>query len=343
MNTHKVFTEDIRTALVKSIAEKAVTDLLARAKDAGDQDSGSFKVVASTDDRDRQGERVMQDGWDLSFYKLNSVVLWAHDYQQLPIGVCTSISVVNGQLVAEGKFAPADANPMAQMVRRLYDLGMMKTVSVGFIARERDQTDWTNITKAELLEFSFVPVPANPYALSMRQITDLKIDRELLATKGLKIEVKEEAPAPAAPAAEAPAAAPAAEAPKDAPAAPAPVEAPAVAAPVEQPAAPAAEKSKKEEGEDVGDNPTADAVRMIHCMKEIHGLASQICTALKDFVESEGGKSAASNGDVAPTNRSKSSQENQLTSEEVQRDLVKAINIATGKILRGFNRAESRQ
>lgn len=57
----------------------------------------------------------------------------------------------------------------AQMLRQLYDEGIIKTVSVGFIPKERDTNDQKVITKAELLEVSFVPIPANPNALSIQK------------------------------------------------------------------------------------------------------------------------------------------------------------------------------
>jgi hypothetical protein len=111
---------------------------------------------------------VLQSGWDFKHYLNNPIVLWAHDYSALPIGVCDEIETreVNGVMVtvAKGRFAPEEANPFAQQVRKLYDAKMIRTTSVGFIAREMDGN---KITKAELLEFSFVPVPANPEALSL--------------------------------------------------------------------------------------------------------------------------------------------------------------------------------
>jgi hypothetical protein len=45
----------------------------------------------------------------------------------------------------------------------------------------------------ELLEFSFIPVPANPYALSMRQMKELKLNMPQLVMKGIQFEAKAEA------------------------------------------------------------------------------------------------------------------------------------------------------
>lgn len=188
---YKKLTDDFKNEFAAKLASPAFAEFFVKAKDASVDDSGTFDVVVSTADRDRQNEIVMQDGWDLSFYKLNPVVLWAHDYSTLPIGVCTSIAVIEGKLVAQGKFAPASANPFAQQVRMLYELGMVKTTSVGFIPTEFDANDRDVVTKAQLLEFSFVPVPANPYALSLRQVQEKKLDVAFLMTKGLTFNIKE--------------------------------------------------------------------------------------------------------------------------------------------------------
>lgn len=233
MENLKKLNEETKAALVASItASKAVTDLIAQTKAAEDKDSGTFRVIISTSDIDRQGESVDQKGWDLTFFKMNPIVLWAHDYAQLPIGVATSVEVKDGKLVAEGKFAPADANPFAQQVRKLYDLGMVNTTSVGFIPKEYDGTKSGVISKSELLEFSFVPVPANPYAVRLSQVKEFGIDLGMLRSKGL--EVKEEPePTPPAPT-------------------PEPTPAPAPAAEPVAPASPAAEE-KGEVAEQVAD------------------------------------------------------------------------------------------
>ena len=116
--------------------------------------------MTSTQDMDRQGDAVDQNLWDLTNYLNNPVVLWAHDYSSLPIGMATNIEkqTVAGQtvLVAEGKFAPAEANPFAQQVRTLYDAGIVRATSVGFIPNTM-RMDGKSDQGNELLEFSFVP------------------------------------------------------------------------------------------------------------------------------------------------------------------------------------------
>lgn len=182
----KKLTTEIKAQLSEALGKKETQDFVEKTKAA--QDSGSFEVVVSTADIDRQGESVDQNGWDLAFYKMNPVVLWAHDYWALPIGITDEIEVQGDKLVAKGRFAPEEANPFAQQVRRLYDLKIIRATSVGFIPKNQEGG---NILAAELLEFSFVPVPANPLALSLSKIQNLGLNLPMLAIKGIKIKQEE--------------------------------------------------------------------------------------------------------------------------------------------------------
>jgi hypothetical protein len=165
--------------------------------------NGTFDVIISTEDTDRSGEIVKQSGWELTNYKNNPIVLWGHDYYSLPIGVCTEtyLTEKNGvpALGARGVFLSAEINPFAQQVRKLYEFGISKgegvgcTTSVGFIPKEFDENARNTIIKAELLEFSFVPIPANQgvgpaagRALTMGEARELKLDTAFLVKKGIE-------------------------------------------------------------------------------------------------------------------------------------------------------------
>jgi len=160
---------------------------MASLKEAGSEDNGTFRMVISTDDVDRHGEVVSQDGWILENYLKNPVVLWGHESYSIPVGITDklSIEIVNGkkQLVAEGRFA---GHEFAQTIRKLYDAGMLKASSVGFIPMEYEGN---TITKAELLEWSFVSIPANPYALDAAKSAGLDI--EMLMSKGFLKDIKD--------------------------------------------------------------------------------------------------------------------------------------------------------
>ena len=164
---------EVFKAFTASEGTKSVIDATTK---AGDEDTGTFEVVITTENLDRYQEVISMAGWELEHYRANPVVLWGHDHNIL-IGVATSVEIVEGKLVAKGKFAPTDEG---QEKRRLYDAGFLKATSVGFIEKEREGN---LITKAELLEFSFVSVPANPYALSLAMQKELNIND--LVTKGI--------------------------------------------------------------------------------------------------------------------------------------------------------------
>ena len=177
----KKLSEDIKAKISEELQTKKMQDFLIQTKTA--EDSGSFEVAISTSDLDRDGEVIDQNGWDFTFYNMNPIVLWAHNYTALPIGVTDSLVIENGKTIARGRFAPESANPFAQQVRRLYDLKIVQAVSVGFIVRE---SEGKKIIKSELLEFSFVPVPANPHAVSLMQTAHLNIGE--FVTKGILIQ-----------------------------------------------------------------------------------------------------------------------------------------------------------
>lgn len=171
--------EDVRAAIETRTSTKECQEFIASMKAAPEDETGRFKVVISTEDVDRHGESILLEGWDISFYERNPVVLWAHDYSDFPIGISEKVYKEDGKLVSEGRFAPAAANPKAQQVRALYDAGMLNATSVGCIVQEMKGNV---ITKAQLLEFSFVPVPANPFAL---RLNEMKFDAGDLVAKGL--------------------------------------------------------------------------------------------------------------------------------------------------------------
>jgi HK97 family phage prohead protease len=132
-----------------------------------------YRVLASTNAVDRQGDVVDQGGWDLKNFLLNPVILWAHKYDELPVGKATKVQITSQGLELDFEFAPAEANAKAEEVRNCFEQGFLNAVSVGFIPKERSGN---TITKAELLEVSIVPVPANQEALrlAMSKGFDLK-------------------------------------------------------------------------------------------------------------------------------------------------------------------------
>lgn len=139
--------------------KRFIKALIEKATDSG------FSFIASTATIDRQGDSVAQNGWELGSYMKNPVMLWAHDYTQLPVARAINLSIDPTKgLIGEAEFAPAAGNPFAEQLKIMVEEGFVSALSVGFIPKERQGNV---ITRSELLEISFVPVPANQEALML--------------------------------------------------------------------------------------------------------------------------------------------------------------------------------
>lgn len=129
---------------------------------------GEIEVVVSNSATDRQGESIEMGGIDIKQVQRNPVVLWAHDYQSLPIGKIERLWKSNGNLMAKIKFA-VDIVPFAETVYKLIMAGVLNAVSIGGIVKEygvtNGVTDYSVIQKMEMVELSVVPVGAHPDAL----------------------------------------------------------------------------------------------------------------------------------------------------------------------------------
>ncbi len=135
-----------------------------------DEASRRVTTVVSTGDIARDGMIIEQGGWDFSNYDRNPVVLWAHDDSQLPIARTVSQNVSDAALEQTHEFA---AHPRADEVFRAVVGGFVNATSVRWlpIATEVRQVNGQAVlvfTKQELLETSYVPIPADPGALVMR-------------------------------------------------------------------------------------------------------------------------------------------------------------------------------
>lgn len=153
-------------------AGDASSDVLLRKEfvsevEAGEDDR-TIKFVISTGDPDREKDIISPDGWNTANYLKNPVVLFAHDYGSLPVARATNVKLENGNLVAEAEFADEKLNPMAEQVYQMLREGYLRGASVGFRPLDfsyNEQRGGVDFSKQELLEFSVVPVPANPGAL----------------------------------------------------------------------------------------------------------------------------------------------------------------------------------
>lgn len=157
-----------------------------------DEKEMTLTAYISTGAKDRHNESVDPMGADFSNYKRNPVVLWAHDYEKPPIGKALWIKREGEGIVSKVKFANTE---FAQEIFQLYKEGFLKAFSIGFIPDMKSVEDGDGekqprrtYRKWEMLEYSAVPVPANPEALA------LAIQKGILKTDSIResMEVSDE-------------------------------------------------------------------------------------------------------------------------------------------------------
>lgn len=164
------------SAIVKQFTSEAVVDDLAR----------TARFTITTGAVDRENDVIVPDGWHLENYLKNPVVLFGHNYRALPVGKATEVVRTGNGLMSTVQFPEEGTYDFADTVFRLVKGGFLKATSVGFRpmkwARNEERQGY-DFMEAELLEWSIVPVPANPEALiaASAQGVDLEPLRKWLA------------------------------------------------------------------------------------------------------------------------------------------------------------------
>jgi HK97 family phage prohead protease len=139
------------------------------------RDDRTVKFVITTGDADREKDVIDPSGWDVENYLKNPVVLFAHDYDSLPVARTTSLEQQGDKLIAVAEFASAELNPMAERVFQMLKQGFLRGASVGFRPTSfafNEARGGVDFAKQELLEFSIVPIPANAQALMAAGLSD---------------------------------------------------------------------------------------------------------------------------------------------------------------------------
>lgn len=159
---------------------------------ASNQES-DFIAVASTAIEDRHGEIVSPEGWDVKKFKEDPVLLWAHDHHELAVGQAKKIWIEGegkkAKLMIEGFIH--EFTDKAKALKHLVREGIIKTMSVGFRPLEMDGDTFL---KQELLEVSFVNVPANPQALisAYKSLEDAGFEKKTIAEVGIPVALLDE-------------------------------------------------------------------------------------------------------------------------------------------------------
>ena len=145
---------------------------------ADDEGTKVHSITVFKNEKARGGPDLSLKGLSVANYRKNPIVQWAHDTMGhtasggLPIGRTVKIDKGEARMRAEFTFLQDD--PFAERVENAWNQGFIRAASVSWRAIESERVEdedqdlfgggWRD-TKSELLEWSLVPVPADPDAL----------------------------------------------------------------------------------------------------------------------------------------------------------------------------------
>lgn len=182
--------------ITREIFARAITDDLIANRQA--------EFVISSETEDTYGTVFKIDGWDLTRYEKNPIVIYHHDQFSSNPDVIIGTSEVRregNQLIARVTFEAAETNPLAEKVFQKVKNGILRMASIGCSVQEYRYGDFDQdenpdvlyFTRMQLLEWSIVPIGSNPDALkrsqaSIQEIKDsLKNNKPKTEKRGLAV------------------------------------------------------------------------------------------------------------------------------------------------------------
>ncbi len=151
-------------------------------RDDIDESSHRVTAVISTEGIGRDGAVIHQDGWDFTHYDRNPVVLFGHDDASPPLARMVEHHTDGDKLIATAEFDAEDEGAMrvfSKIQRKFINATSVRWNPLTWEFRDDEGGDdrgkrhdqpqqVLHFLTHELLEFSFVPIPADPNALIVR-------------------------------------------------------------------------------------------------------------------------------------------------------------------------------
>ena len=140
-------------------------------------------ILSDSTHANSYGFRTSLEGLDLTRFRSNPVMLYAHDDEKV-IGRWENIGLEDGQLTADAVFDTDDAD--AAKIAGKVERGFLKGCSIGMIVNEMHEVGGEVVaTVSELLEASICAVPADANAIALydrnrRRLSDGDIRKMLL-------------------------------------------------------------------------------------------------------------------------------------------------------------------
>lgn len=134
-----------------------------------DEDARTIEHIISTGSEDRDGDTINPKGWILDEFLKNPVVLFGHRHDLPPIARAVKLGAGEDGLETLTQFPPKGISQVSDTVFDLNRLGFLQSWSVGFdpVTFTMRDNGGTAFEEQRLLEYSSVPVPANPEAINL--------------------------------------------------------------------------------------------------------------------------------------------------------------------------------
>ena len=133
------------------------------------EDGSAHRMVIAANELSRNGDELNLRGISFKNYRKNPVVLWAHDsYQGIPIAKTLKIDHDDkGRIEADFEFNSEDE--FAARVENAWNGGFIRGASIRYmptkvveVRNEAGEVERVRIEESDLLEWSLVPIPADP-------------------------------------------------------------------------------------------------------------------------------------------------------------------------------------
>jgi len=105
------------------------------ADDMDDLEEGAqarYRFIMSTGDSDRARD-IVEQVWRLDEFRQNPVAPWGHRSSDPPVGIWHNVGVRDGALMGDLEPVPIASYPLSMTVSEQLALGVVRTVSVGFL------------------------------------------------------------------------------------------------------------------------------------------------------------------------------------------------------------------
>src|ERR1041385_4435492 len=146
-----------------------------------DDTKRTLVVAISTPNADRSDDTMNMKGMQYDNFIKNPVVLFAHKYDSKPIAKCLSLQITDKAAIATVEFTPKGMYDEADTIYEMYKQGFLNAWSIGFKPLDYDvnKGGGYDFKSWELFEFSSVPVPDNPEALTIMRSKGINVDKVL--------------------------------------------------------------------------------------------------------------------------------------------------------------------